>query len=84
MNKYFFIAYVTANVKYVNAFECMTYLHKIGVAHIFNSACQKMDMQTANILHKYVVHTYVLTSFTFAVTYAVNAYLFKYFKSGKG
>jgi hypothetical protein len=32
---------------------------------------------------KYVTHTYVLTYFTFAVTYVVNACLFKYFKYAK-
>jgi hypothetical protein len=36
-------------------------------------------MQTTNILRKYVTHAYVLTYFTFAVTYAVNAYLCNYF-----
>ena len=40
-NKYLFTAYVTANVKYVNAFVCMTFLHKIVVFRIFDSACQK-------------------------------------------
>jgi hypothetical protein len=40
-------------------------------------------MRTTNILRKYVAHTYALTYFTFAVTYAVNAYLFKYFKYAK-
>ena len=41
LNKYLFTAYVTANVKYANAFACMTYLHKIVVFHIFDSTCHK-------------------------------------------
>jgi len=40
-------------------------------------------MQNTTILCKYVMHTNVLTYFMFAVTYAVNKYLFKYFKYAK-
>jgi len=70
--------------KYINAFACMTYLCKIVcVGHIW-LRLPETDMQTAHILHKYVNNTYVLTYFTFAVRFAVNAYLFKYFKYVKG
>jgi hypothetical protein len=41
LNKYSFTAYVTANVKYVNPFVCMTYLHKIVVFRILDSAHRK-------------------------------------------
>ena len=37
-------------------------------------------MQNTTILGKYVVHANALTYITFAVTYAVNKHLFKYFK----
>jgi hypothetical protein len=40
-------------------------------------------MRNTTILCKYVMHTNALTYFTFAVTYAVNEYLFKYFKYAK-
>ena len=38
------------------------------------------NMQNTTILGKYVVHANALTYITFAVTYAVNKHLFKYFK----
>ena len=41
LHKCLFTAYVTANVKYVNTFACMTYLRKIVVFCIFDTTCHK-------------------------------------------
>jgi len=41
-------------------------------------------MQSTTILCKYFRHANVLTYFTYAETFVVNSYLFKYFRYAKG
>ena len=48
-----FITYVTANVKYFNAFAYMTYLHKIVVFHIFNCTC-RLQLSYVNMLYTHM------------------------------
>ena len=69
-----------ANVKYVNTYACVTYLRKIFVVciSVYGRSSQICGTQLSSILCKYVMHANALTYFTFAVTYAVNKYLFKY------
>jgi hypothetical protein len=81
LNKYVLTAHVSSYVKYVNTFVCQKYLCKIVVPHICVHL-PGMDMQS-HLSYINMSHTNVLTYFTHVETFAVDMYLFKYFKNAK-
>ena len=83
LDKYILSANVSAYVKIFNTYVCRNYSRKIVVLRISVSGRQSW-IYRAQLSYVNSFDTQILTYFTYAETFAVNAYLFKYFKYATG